>query len=457
MASAAVRTEAIPAIPSLSLPIEKQFETAQVFCPGGDCPGYVGMLVSKTTSRKTSKADGKLDSAITANQCTAFLIGEDLIMTNAHCLADQQWRAESSCRGTEILFPKTRSLLAERVRCQKVISASNLDGVFRDGRLQVPSFQGPDYAILKLERPVKRTNAELSFNGVPDEFSLKVYSANPVGVGYVMWSEIITHSCVSQFYSATVPQYDQLFYKNVAFTSCSFNHGNSGSPLVDAEGKVRAIAWSTSVTDKITINGRKINSRQSVASNLACIEFPTDVSSNSPARACTQGSDLSLNEKIDEMLARANTELVEKEVFRWAANTGAFFQWGVERVTGGVDSKGRPSNIATVTPWPRCIQDPVTWKSQPQIKRPYSPFSFGERVAIELSTPIWTMAADVDEKFKLIPSTRVAGQLQHQIEFSRDELVKNRKTKVRMVTTVEGVPQNQTTTELELEICRLQN
>ncbi|MES2854382.1 MAG: trypsin-like serine protease, partial [Bdellovibrionota bacterium] len=147
---------------------QKALADANVRCDGpNDCPEGIALMAVQVTK-------GRFDL------CTAFLVSEDIVATNSHCLQQAQegsipgpveprrhniggkktpakpvevkptFATPSQCPNIHFFFPKTGSQLQQMVQCHSVVGASKvpLNAKGRD------FLNLPDYAFIRLTRSV---------------------------------------------------------------------------------------------------------------------------------------------------------------------------------------------------------------------------------------------------------------------------------------------------------------
>ena len=191
------------------------------------CPDAVGMLV--------------VDSGASAEpeRCTATLIEGDRVMTASHCLAPNERRAGATCARTWVLFPETTHAAAEAIACAHVVAATQL--ATQDALHQ-------EHAILQLARASSRTALSVDPQPLEPGSIVTVVSVTPhpiYGCTHALSSRlcrVIDSSLAQRALGGAAA--------NVGWLSnCPIAHGNSGSPVLDYEGRVRAIVHGGTARD----------------------------------------------------------------------------------------------------------------------------------------------------------------------------------------------------------------
>lgn len=89
-----------------------------MICRGGDCPEAVASFISQASS----------DNIHLKILCSSTLIAENKIITNLHCLREDQKLAQADCRSTsEVQFPETKNFAAETYACKKIVQVDSSD------------------------------------------------------------------------------------------------------------------------------------------------------------------------------------------------------------------------------------------------------------------------------------------------------------------------------------------
>lgn len=121
---------------------------SKVDCPNASgCSPSVAMLVATTPSSVT--------------QCTAFLLGPDLAVTDGHCVPSDIQASGSDCSDRIWLyFPDLPGFAGLKANCSQVLySTASAQGT--------PPHQ-PDYAFLRLQAVTSRPSLKLSRLGFPE-------------------------------------------------------------------------------------------------------------------------------------------------------------------------------------------------------------------------------------------------------------------------------------------------
>lgn len=203
-----------------------------------NCPDAVGMLVVEAA-----------DVASEPERCTATLIAADRMLTASHCLAPAARHATAACGGTWIAFPETATAPAEWIACAQVVTATEI--IDERGLHQ-------EHAVLQLVHASRR--APLLVDATPPEPGsiVTVVSVTPHPVHGT------THVLSTRLCRAidSTPAQRELSdaAANVGWlATCPIARGNSGSPVLDREGRIRAIVH----------GGTSINSGFGVTSDLS--------------------------------------------------------------------------------------------------------------------------------------------------------------------------------------------
>lgn len=199
------------------------------------CPSAVGMLVVAN------------HGGAGPERCTVSLIGADRALTASHCLAPAERRAGAACAQTWVAFPQTGREPAEAVACAQVLYASER---IDEGALQ------PEHAVLRLARRLARAPLAIDGTPAPPGSIVTVVSVTPHPV-YGSTHALSTRLCRA---IDSQPAQDALGADaaNVGWlASCPIDRGNSGSPVLDYEGRIRAIVHGgTSLTSAYAVTSQ---------------------------------------------------------------------------------------------------------------------------------------------------------------------------------------------------------
>jgi hypothetical protein len=245
-------------------------DQANVTCADANCPSSVALLALGTNSM--------------AGSCTSFLISPTLALTNSHCVPNEvRTKTQAPADTMKLLFPiTTANPTMETVTVSEVIFYSTINPESSDSAtsdLPQPVIgKLPDYALLRLSQPITdRPFLTLSHQGVPDGIALTAYSVDPISQTAIT-GVLRTKTCQSLMNSAIQPSYTNAFTSIISFTGCEIIHGNSGSPLVDANGQVRAILHAAIDKNGENLIGAKYGLTSTdylnLATNISCLSLP---------------------------------------------------------------------------------------------------------------------------------------------------------------------------------------
>lgn len=221
------------------------------------------------------------------SQCTSFLVAPDLALTNHHCLPITSRKVGASCLGQVWLhFPRLDQVPADSVSCLEVVSLS-------------PSsdrIDQPDWALVRLARPLTRKILPLARDGVRDQDALVSWGCNPDWSLLVLREQLSTElrpiDCRASrrtraFHdSGSVADYSDSLSRRIPLASCQAQKGNSGAPLLrqDRDGiwRIHAMLDRSAPTNGVRdwVRQQKVQLLDSTlgefayATNLACVPLP---------------------------------------------------------------------------------------------------------------------------------------------------------------------------------------
>ena len=182
------------------------------------CPPSVGLVVFPGTE---PDALGR----VLPTRCTGTLVAPDRVLTASHCVTTP------TCVGAWITFPATASHPAGSAHCAWVLARDpdDADAVLLE-----------DWAILQLDRPIDRPVAALERAPATPGTIVTVASVTPHPI-YDSRHELDGRLCRVESPEAAEARLGEGARRVGWLSGCPIEPGNSGSPVLDAEGRLRAL------------------------------------------------------------------------------------------------------------------------------------------------------------------------------------------------------------------------
>jgi hypothetical protein len=341
----------------------------------GECPGNVGLFLA-------AKPDGLLS-------CTAFLIGDDLVATNSHCLPAAVKDVAGICaERVRIIFPRASGQGEESFACAEVMGAS-----------ERPNALSPDLAVIKLAKKTTRSFVRISREGINPGATYRAVKVNPAdGASGV----IVKADCLAVANSYRYPLYSKPSDPVVTVGDCKSIVGNSGSPLLSKNGEAVGILQADLGVGDLArktwephLAPGESFAPLALATNLACL------ASASPwAFACSVVDEETLERpRIEEFLPTLDASS-EGLLAPWKAKLPPQFRW--ERKELNARALKRETTLA-----PTCLNDIAAWD-----------FPVSETLALTADLPVLEERLVFNRYMQVSAEARITGNIQTDITFS---------------------------------------
>ena len=258
---------------------------AQLICENtNECPESVGQLKIKDDNNKYKV-------------CTGFLVKEDVVATNLHCIPDSLQKMGASCsQNIKISFPNSHKDKPEANECDKVLF---LSAPLHQNKLNV------DLALLKFKKAFNGKVLKISQDGFPFNTSYNIYKIDPTTTGGIL-KKI---NCLPKPNTVLNPYYVAESSPIINLNPCVAVSGNSGSPILSLDGYVRGMLSSGG---GIGVKDIKQEMNTIFGSNFSCVDFSMLGYPSRNLSSC----DTSINPENENKLAKdiydkANTKLLK--------------------------------------------------------------------------------------------------------------------------------------------------
>lgn len=259
--------------------------------------------------------------------CTAFLVSENTVITNNHCVPAELKTEGASCSGKiKFIFPEMDGYAKEEIDCETIKRISDMSS----------ETISMDVAIIRLKVTTRRAPLQVSLDGLANGDEVRVIKIDPDASGGTQ--KRVT--CFALQNSLANP-----FYKNSGsplflVRDCEIVRGNSGSPMLNKNGQVIGVISAVGAT---TIdNSKKAEGHISLGTNLACYRDLSFTNNFKPQQECkvdlSKQARVSAEKKIFENMSNElQTRLVDavnKELIAINGNYHKFMQlkWTEQKV-----------------------------------------------------------------------------------------------------------------------------
>lgn len=164
-------------------------------------------------------------------QCTATLVAPNIVLTASHCLALRDRLQGGACDDTWVVLPASDGRPRETVACAAVLYATTLAGL---------DALEPDVALLRLAGASSRAPLALDTAPLGEGTFVTVLSvtAHPI---YATTQRRVTRRCRVMGAGVATSMLGPAAAAVGWLNRCDIASGNSGSPVLDEHGAVRAV------------------------------------------------------------------------------------------------------------------------------------------------------------------------------------------------------------------------
>ncbi len=291
--------------------LKSELEKAQFNCSTATCPENVGLILINTNDSQYSPE---------LAQCTGFLVADDIVATNSHCLPDYLKVSRSYCESRIAIRFITSSGKKNIFLCKEVIDYSKRENVF-----------SADFAFIRIES-TGLSPFQIHKDGIKDNEKLKIVKATPLL--NLPGAKLDVEECKVALNTLLNPLGTNSWAKTAVGMNCHGTQGNSGSPVIGENGKVLGILQSMMTQDWVngiqkSFSHMKLPDEMPphiVFTNLSCVNDPVTKVSNQ--EKCLVGEKLGLDDCVDFNTgenAKLNNEKVSKIIKNWQKDLPSIF------------------------------------------------------------------------------------------------------------------------------------
>jgi len=334
-----------------------------------DCHPSVGMLSMASLDPQKGWGSGR---------CTGSLIGPDLVLTNAHCIpSDLREIAKASC-GNRIwlTFASSGKFPSEQAECKQVIFVSE----------DSPETSLPDYALIKLSKPMTRPFIQVDRKGIKEGETLIVHRVTPLDSDGLFGGIQNSVECDPYYSPLFAPHFDNPFAATAMVSNCEIFPGNSGSPVLDKKGKARGVIFALVQKAEVIAAfnlGSAIKEDQlddmNMVTNLACLKNVSKAEIPSDCSKKTRTEEYLKKERYRKQIVQLD-KMAQEVIGEYEALKDIPFDWEIRQKT----VLGLAESEQLHYPAPKCYQQ----KSKDQ--------------KVHWMRPTWTVETLVSSKLQVV-------------------------------------------------------
>lgn len=289
--------------------IENELKLADFFCSTSiDCPKNVGLIFSNMDGNNYNPKIG---------QCTGFLIAEDIVATNSHCIPDHLKTSSFRCDSQIAIRFLDSSSKKNIFACKELLKFSPL-GIF-----------DPDYAFFRIEKSGKEPFV-INKQGLKDNQPIRVPRITPLNSSIGGRLEI--ERCKVGLGTLLNYKATNSWSKTGVGLGCQVTKGNSGSPVINEAGEVIGILQSMLLENYRKLIAESFKSFKlelprtliphMLFTSLSCVADPATGLGNE--QKCSDGEKISIVDCLD--FKNEKTEANSRQVYdQWKRDLPPIF------------------------------------------------------------------------------------------------------------------------------------
>lgn len=340
-------------------------DTFTLTCASAPCPLNVGVMMVKQGHEIST--------------CTFSLVGEDVALSNRHCLPAEMAHEGQACPDVAFIFNENGQ--KQVVGCNSIIALPP--------EYQANKHVQRDFAFLRLKTKMKIQPLGLSTAGVQDQEILTAYTATPSSDNVHLSAVIDRKDCMADMNSILVPSFQSTTSPVLMLKGCTIVHGNSGSPLIGSDSQIKGVIQASYLNTSparqrgaIVIPKTPDTSLPNIKGTTFAERMTQQITSSQVAlatnTACMDAPSLGVNHINDncDILSKTTDDVLDSKLYMKAEND--------QQLLTQVNALTAPINAQSPT---------IQWIASPKIRPPSA-----------AENRDWTIA-----RFDLIPQCIKAG------------------------------------------------
>lgn len=300
--------------------------------------------------------------------CTGTLVAPDVVVTSSNCLPRNLRLPSLSCvNNIYAIFPGSSSLKPQRVKCDIILSSTNLSG------LRDPALFKSDYAFIRLSESVKRPVVEISNDGLEKNARYTAWKMENKRFSRSKSSVMKKDTCDVFYNSYANPFTRSKRSPMVTVKGCEIEEGSLGAPVISERNEILGLLSAPmdqgliKQLEKAELLSGDVDGVQNIQHvfNMGCSETPRRMRGFALATECFRDIDIvELNKLRNPMLRYDNNHTqagdLQAHIISGLEEDMKYIKWNIRFINlAGNSGKAIARYVS-----PECFKNPEKWQRE---------------------------------------------------------------------------------------------